>query len=61
MNAVKSDNPDYFVNNIIFELSYVTDIFPANLPTIKWFDGLAQYVNNTSSSGEAGAKLKIRC
>ena len=55
-----SNNPDYFVNNIIVELSYVTDTFPASLPTIKWLDGLAQYANNTSSSGEAGADLKIR-
>ena len=47
-------------NNVIFELCYVTDTFPASLPTIKWLDCFAQYANNTSSSGEAGADLKIR-
>ena len=49
-----------FVNNIIVELSSVSDTLPASLPTIKWPDGLAQYANNTLSSGETGADLKIQ-
>ena len=49
MHILRSVNPDYFVNNITVELSYVTDTFPASLSTITWLDGLAQYANNTSS------------
>ena len=44
--TVISDNPNYFVKSVIFELCYVTDTFPASLSTMKWLDGLAQYANN---------------
>ena len=55
-----SDNPDYFVNNIIFELNYVIDTFPASLPTIEWLDGLVQYANVRPSSRQAEADLKLQ-